>query len=756
MRKLTLLLFAAIFASQISLAVPANKLIIQMPQPDGTTVSVRLVGDEYYHFNTTADGYTVMLNGQGAYVYAQRDGDKLVPTSILAHDEGERGLDELAFVASVPKGLTDRLAVSEANQRRAPRRAEMSDFDFENFRGVIILVDFTDKKFVSDNPQAFYANLFNTKGLKSYHDPFLNMDISCMGSVCDYFSDQSDGVFEPQFDVYGPYHAKYSKFNSDLGVYETFDATAADCYLRHKSIFQNVLADADDDIDFSVYNSNGDKKIDMVFFMVAGYASSAPGNNDGYLWPHASSLYIYSIKLDGLYMDRYASSTELQGSERSPSTVSVDGIGTPCHEFSHVLGLPDFYDTDDVVGGQSHDPGGWDIMASGNYCDNSRTPVGYSFFERYALGWADAKTITRKGSYSLDPVNVSRKGYILRTDVDGEFFTIENRQQTGWDTYLPGHGMIISRVDSTNAKVWSNNTVNCDPSHNYYQLLRAGNTVTGDGASDPFPGSNGVPMITNETFPSLKTWSGEEHKFNIVNIAENSGVITFDVVRDFTTPVLWEDFEAMPATSSTTAENVEGTFANWSFKKANVTAPGSSYAVDEHSVKTGLASQLFMTSPIYYNIYLVGFKAYNTASRGSIKYTLECSTDGGNNWEKMTATSGLGDCEIPAKTHAMCYWAMDLKNNQGAQFRITQTRGQYTAFIDDIMIYYTGEEGGPDLFISGDVNGDGEVNIADVNTLIDVILGGNIDAETRKRADVDADNEVGISDINALIDLILS
>jgi hypothetical protein len=149
-------------------------------------------------------------------------------------------------------------------------------------------------------------------------------------------------------------------------------------------------------------------------------------------------------------------------------------------------------------------------------------------------------------------------------------------------------------------------------------------------------------------------------------------------------------------------------------------------------------------------------KAYNTAPRGSAKFTLEYSIDGGVKWEKAYTPTGLDGCEIPAKINAMCYWALDLKNNQGTLLRFTQTRGQNNAYIDDIMVYYTGEEGGPDLFTRGDVNGDSEVNIADINSLIDLILGGSMDAETMKRADVDADSEVGISDINALIDLILS
>ena len=56
----------------------------------------------------------------------------------------------------------------------------------------------------------------------------------------------------------------------------------------------------------------------------------------------------------------------------------------------------------------------------------------------------------------------------------------------------------------------------------------------------------------------------------------------------------------------------------------------------------------------------------------------------------------------------------------------------------------------------GDVNHDGEVNIADINAIINIILGGNVDDQTRERADVNGDGEVNIADINAIIDIILN
>lgn len=170
MRKLTLLLMATIVTLCVN-ANPANPGLVQMPQPDGTMLSVRLVGDEFYHFNTTADDYTIMLNEQGAYVYAQRDGMKLVATDVLAHDEGNRSAAELALLASTPKRIVDGIAVDNANIRRAKRNVDLSNFDFENFRGLVILIDFADRKFAAEDPQAFYTEMFSTENLTGFHDP---------------------------------------------------------------------------------------------------------------------------------------------------------------------------------------------------------------------------------------------------------------------------------------------------------------------------------------------------------------------------------------------------------------------------------------------------------------------------------------------------------------------------------------------------------------------------------------------------------
>ena len=538
------------------------------------------------------------------------------------------------------------------------------------------------------------------------------------------------------------------------------EARAAQCQNLATNIFNNVLKVANNDIDFTRYDNNNDGKIDMVYFLVAGYSSSFSGNNTGYLWPHASNLGYTGRSYDNKMIDRYACSTELYGFEDYPYSVAVEGIGTVAHEFSHVLGLPDFYDTDySDSGGESHHPGGWDVMAGGGDYNNGRCPAGYTFYERYALGWAEARTITSEGDYTLNPVNTSREGYILRTPIDNEFFTIENRQKTGWDAYLPGHGMIVTRVDSTNVSVWSNNKVNCNPAHNFFEMLRAGNTTSGDLPSDPFPGTTGNIMLTNETHPNLLTWRGYSNEFVINGITENDGVIGFKVMKESSLNSLVEDFETMPVSTGTTDANVEGVFASWSFNKAGVRAPGEGKANGENSVMMKVPSLFYSVTPIYYNIYMASMTVFNSSStvaKFSLEYSVEKDAEGNPVWVTAMSSKGTETAEVAGKTTATCYWNLNLNNTQPALFRIYMRGGNKNTatYVDDLTFYFTGEEGTPDETIVGDVNGDGEVNIADVNCLIGVIQGAEDIYEGR--ADVNNDGEVNIADVNAVIDIILN
>ena len=245
-----------------------------------------------------------------------------------------------------------------------------------------------------------------------------------------------------------------------------------------------------------------------------------------------------------------------------------------------------------------------------------------------------------------------------------------------------------------------------------------------------------------------------------MGIVENDGVISFNAVREDEVLKLVEDFESMPVSTGTTDQNVQGAFASWSFYKAGVRAPGSEKAIDKNSVMMKLPSYFYSTTPVYYNTYMASLTIINpssTTAKYLLEYSIEDDATGAPVWVSASSLKGEETVEAPGRTTSTQFWTLDLKNNQPAKFRIYQRGGNQNVatYVDNFTLFYTGEEGGPAVFPSGDVNGDQEVNIADVNVIIDIILGRTVPADVMSRADVNGDGEVNIADVNAIIDIIL-
>ena len=523
-RILFCMTLAIAFGIHCALAVPAYKGTAKMLQPDGTTVTISLHGDEYLHFYTTADGYSIVKDANNRYVYAELKDGQLLPTSRVAHDADARSAEELAYLSGVKKYLQPEMkqSVREEKEREMTRRAvarqkamnREPQYDYSNFHGLIILVEYNDMQFSRDDIGTIINDFANAENYTGYstQNPFT-------GSVRDYFNDISGGLFKPEFDVVGPVQVNRSQYYvnaTDNSIQLMYDAINA----------------VDSQVNFRNYDRDDDGVVDMVYLIFAGLGSNITGNDSRLLWPHAGKFYNpqtwSSVWKDGVRLGRYACSTELIPTQTGNI---IDGIGTMCHEFSHVLGLMDTYDTDyDGSGGNSHHPGWWDIMAAGSYCNNSRTPVGYTLYERYAVGFATPEVINAEGEYTLENVSTNT-GYRINTRRNKEFFLLENRQKDKWNSYGPGHGMLVFRVDSTNANVWRENKVNVNPNHNYFELLRADGYKDGDKASDPFPGSKKVRRLDNTTSPAnLKSWSGLDSPWGLDSIKEINGVITFKVI----------------------------------------------------------------------------------------------------------------------------------------------------------------------------------------------------------------------------------
>ena len=517
MKRLTLVFMTLLLCVSSMMARPAHKAAVKVQQPDGTYVTIRLHGDEWRSFNTTDDGYSVVKDSRGYYVYAELKDGQLKATAQVAHDLAERTASELAFLSGVQKMLAPEMTAEKAEMKAAVEKRQQETLrsrratSYNNFRGLLILIEFNDRSFSREDYPEILNDMVNKEGYTGYGNQ------KYTGSVRDYFSDNSFGKFTPEFDVYGPYKVNYSQYYPD-------GSTASGV----GNIIRAALNAADADINFADYDRDGDGNVDLAFFMLAGYGSCYTGNDKRLWWPHRSQV---RIKKDGVYIYDYASSVEFYGWENSLHT--IDGIGTICHEFSHVLGLPDFYDADyEKSGGQSNDPDGWSLMANGTDANYGRTPVGYSLYERWFAGFIDdIPVIDAEGSYQLEPLYKEGQGYRINTSVNNEFFLFENRQKSGfkWDASLPANGMLVHRVDRTNNSVWYNNTVNCDPSHNYYEVVRAGGSDK-NSSYDVFPGMGKVTELHNATSPAnLKTWAGKSTKWGLTNIKMSNKVVSFDI-----------------------------------------------------------------------------------------------------------------------------------------------------------------------------------------------------------------------------------
>ena len=246
-RSITFIIFATICVLT-AISSPADPGMVTVPQPDGGIVTLRLIGDEYFHYTTTGDGYTVVLNRNGAYEYAILDGDLLKPSGILAHDAEARSDSELKLLSTIGRHIHSAREKKAGQARRVQameQRHNAPSIDYDAFKGLVVLINFTDKKFSMESPNEFYSQMLNQRGYAGFE--FGGRFQACPGSACDYFSDNSGGIFEPQFDVIGPVEVDYSSLDGNA---------------KSREIFENVLQQIDSEVDFTQYDADGNGEYD--------------------------------------------------------------------------------------------------------------------------------------------------------------------------------------------------------------------------------------------------------------------------------------------------------------------------------------------------------------------------------------------------------------------------------------------------------------------------------------------------------------
>ncbi len=525
-------------------AVPAKPGITRLlTLSDGTTVKAMLVGDEYAHYWVGADGKAYLDKGNNVYI----------PFDPQTAKE---------------KGNQRRAAANQRRmQRMAPHKTGSAGSITGDKKGIIILVNFKDVSF--EATQSDFHNLANTA---NYNEG------NFKGSMYDYFLDQSDGLFRLTFDVVGPY-----TLSKDYSYYGENDNKGNDMHAAEMVI--EALNLADPDVNYADYDWDGNLEVEQVYVVYAG-KGEADGGNANTIWPHEYDLYSANYygdgsgpqTLDGVRINTYAC-----GGEKNGGTGETAGIGTMCHEFSHCLGYPDFYDTD-YSGGQGM--GYWDLMDSGSYNGNGYLPAGYTSYERWIAGWKTP--IELDNTQSINNMSALQeygsKTYVIYNKGNrNEYYLLENRQKTKWDASLPGAGLLILHVDYDET-IWKNNKPNDVPNHqrmtwiaadNQYQytMYQGKKYYTPNGmANDPFPygtvnafGRNTTPAATLYNQNTDGTYFLDS---SIENITQNSdGTISFDIVSNNVTAEEIIDFTAQGFENAQEVKSVSGNDCTVTFDK---------------------------------------------------------------------------------------------------------------------------------------------------------------------------------------------
>lgn len=437
MKKLYLMLSMLFAFGAAANAVPAKKLQKVITLTNGTQVSVELRGDEYLSWWEGTDGTAYRATADDA-VFEAFDLEAQKPAAAARRARAEQGrVARLARVKNSLKGADDKM-----------RGLGGDHITYKGVKkGLVVLVDFKNKKFADGHDLEYYKNVINGKDFSDEEEGYV-------GSVRDYFLAQSNGQFELDFDVVGPV-----TMSKNYGYYGNDGA-----YQKDEKVYEMIKEACDgiqDKVNLKDYDWDGDGEADQVFFLYAGLGQ-ASGGSAGTIWPHESELRYWPcgvLSYPTGKINTYACANELQPETQGSSRYISAGIGTICHEFSHCLGFADMYDT---TGGGGYGMSVFDVMDQGSYNGNGFVPCNYTAFERIYAGWVEAIELESPATVK-DMKSVSDYGrpFIMYNYKNtNEYFLLENRQNTGWDKGLYGsNGLLIVHVNYVPSR-WANNTVN--------------------------------------------------------------------------------------------------------------------------------------------------------------------------------------------------------------------------------------------------------------------------------------------------------
>lgn len=402
---------------------------------DGSQVRAELRGDEHMRAWFTADGRCYQLIDN---VYKETD-----VKTLKAKAKARRASSSKRRVQKREFGVPGRFTGDK--------------------RCLVILVNFADQTFKASNDSVFFDRMTNEIGFS---------DGKFVGSMKDYFHAQSGGQFNLSFDVMGPVTVSknYSYYGKNNAV---DDDQYPDVMVKEAVLLVNEKYPK---INFADYDWDHDGKVDQVYVIYAGKGEHDNDSQKDLIWPHSWDLSDTAngacgmVEVDGVNVDTYACGPELNADG------TASGIGTMCHEFTHCLGLPDFYDVngDDDIFGMST----WSLMDYGSYNGDGYVPCNYTSYEKWFCGWLEPIELTEPTEVTgMKSMTDYGDAYIIYNPANrNEFFLLENHTQTGWDAEAYGSGMLVIHVDY-DKEVWKNNEVNTVKGHQRCTIVPADNNL---------------------------------------------------------------------------------------------------------------------------------------------------------------------------------------------------------------------------------------------------------------------------------------
>ena len=494
---------------------PPAPYAVTVEQPNGTTLQIIAKGNDLNHWSETLDGYTVLKNEAGQYVYAEQENNTLVASNLLAQDPAKRTLLEQRRLLAIPRHLKPQSVEEALHQKIIPlgnaRAAQIEAGTMPaqgKLRVLAICIDYPDL------PSTYAANSF----LPMFNGP------SDKPTFKEYFLQNSYGALDITVDVVGWVRAEkdYAYYGDQHG------------YVRARELAGEAFAGAETaGVDFSDYDNNQDGNVDGVIVIHAGPGAEVGGRRE-YIWSHrwSGDAQYY----DGTWVSDYTMQPETRYGSRT-------NIGIFCHEFGHLLGLPDLYDTD-ANDGTNGGIGEWGLMGFGGWVGSEQYPAGMMAWSKESLGWGQVIDITDQyGEYTLQAASTHETFYKIRTPKANEYFLLENRQTTGVDSQLGGTGLAIWHIDQDIASQYPNsNRVNGNVDLKGVDLEEADgrddlddNNNRGD-SGDLYPGSSNRFTFNYKSSPSSETYaptsSSKQTGISVEHIRESNRVVRFAYRKD--------------------------------------------------------------------------------------------------------------------------------------------------------------------------------------------------------------------------------